>query len=119
MNGILEQLSGAQRKLGEIRTAQDALDLMKMADTAAYLARELEMGTGMVNAAVVIKAKTMRRLANLVDNGQAAGAIATKGQRSNARGAGISDVPVPSQRLRECRVLRDRYTDDQLDQLAA
>ena len=115
----LDQLTRAERMLAEITTAEDAADVIALADFAADLARRIELGTASVNHALIIKAKAMRMLADIVDEGQAKGEIATKGQRSNTRAAGISDIPVPSQRLAECRQIRDAFTEEELTQAFA
>jgi N6-adenosine-specific RNA methylase IME4 len=112
----LEQLTRAERMLAAVETAEDAADVMALADFAADLARRIDLGTASVNHALVIKAKAMRKLADIVDEGQAKGEIATKGQRSNVRRADISEIPVPRQRLAECRQIRDAFTEDELAQ---
>ena len=111
-----DRLATAERMLAEAKTADDVRGVMKAADFAADLARRVELGTASVNHALVIKAKAMRKLADIVDEGQASGEIATKGQRSNVRSADISALPVPRQRLAECRQIRDAFTEDELEQ---
>jgi N6-adenosine-specific RNA methylase IME4 len=114
----LEQLTRAERMLAAVTTAEDATDVMALADFAADLARRVELGTASVNHALIIKAKAMRKLADIVDEGQAKGEIRTAGQPSIARAAGNTPapVPVPSQRLAECRQIRDAFTEDELAQ---
>lgn len=118
----LEQLTRAERMLSEIKTAEDAADAVALADFAADLARRVELGTASVNHALVIKAKAMRKLADIVDEGQAKGEIAKpgdagRGRAIDARAAGVyrpEPIPVPSQRLAECRQIRDAFTEEEL-----
>ena len=122
--GTTDRLASAERMLAEVSTAQDAKDVMAAADFAADMARRIELGTASVNHALAIKAKAMRKLADIVDEGQAKGEIATPGGSSkinlNPRAAGnekdLAPLPVPSQRLAECRQIRDAFTEDELEQ---
>lgn len=109
--------------LAEIKTAEDAVDAMALADLAADLARRVELGTASVNHALVIKAKAMRKLADIVDEGQAKGEIAkpqdTLRQNTVVRAAdnGPAPLPLPRQRLAECRQIRNAFpTDEQLEE---
>lgn len=103
--------------LADIKTAEDAVDAMALADFAADLARRVELGTASVNHALVIKAKAMRKLADIVDEGQAKGEIAKPHVRSDVRSADIRPLPIPRQRLAECRQIRDAFpTDEQLEE---
>lgn len=117
----LEQLTRAERMLAEVKTAEDAADAMKLADFAADVARRIELGTASVNHALAIKAKAMRKLADIVDEGQAKGEIAKpqdtlkRGPVARAAGNGnAAPLPMPSQRLAECRQIRDAFTEDEL-----
>jgi N6-adenosine-specific RNA methylase IME4 len=112
--------------LAEAHTADDALNVMKAADFAADLARRIDLGTASVNHALTIKAKAMRKLAVVVDEGVAAGEFSVKGQH-HVRRADMSaesdpalrtrsPLPLPRQRLVECRQIRDAFTDDELEQ---
>jgi len=71
VTGQLAQLTQAERMMAGIATATDAADAIALADLAADLARRVELGTASVNHALVIKAKAMRKLADIVDEGQA------------------------------------------------
>ncbi len=115
----LEQLTQAERMLAAVKDAQDAKDVIAYADLAADLARRIELGTASVNHALAIKAKAMIRLADIVDEGQAKGEIASPGgdRQSIVRAAdNASPLPVPRQRLAECRQIRDTFTEDELEQ---
>jgi len=117
----LAQLTRAERMLAEITTAEDAAEAIALADFAADLARRVELGTASVNHALVIKAKAMRRLADIVDEGQAKGEIASKGGdrkseqiKVRAADSGPAPLPLPKQRLAECRQIRDAFTEEEL-----
>lgn len=116
MSAALDTLTRAERMLAEVRTTEDAKDVMAAADFAADLARRVELGTASVNHALTIKAKAMRRLADIVDEGQARGEIAKPHVRSDVRAADIRPLPIPRQRLAECRQIRDAFTEDELEQ---
>ena len=114
-----DQLAAAERMLAEVKTAEDAQNVMAAADFAADLARRVELGTASVNHALAIKAKAMRKLADVVDDGQAKGEIAKPGgdrQSIVRRADNASPLPLPRQRLAECRQIRDAFTEDELDQ---
>ena len=119
-----DRLASAERMLAEVETASDATQVIAAADFAADLARRIELGTASVNHALVIKAKAMRKLAVIVDEGQAKGEIAKRGDAGrgraiDAREAGVyrpEPIPVPSQRLAECRQIRDAFTEQELEQ---
>ena len=60
--------------------------------------------------ALLIEVRVKTAIANMVDAGQAAGDIATKGKKSNVQGSDIStldDLGLDRRRLSEMRVLRD------------
>jgi hypothetical protein len=63
-----------------------------------------------------------RWLADIVDEGQANGEIATQGRPEKVRSADLSPesapapLPVPKQRLAECRQIRDTFTEDELEE---
>jgi hypothetical protein len=121
--GTTEQLATAERMLAEVKTAEDAQNVMAAADFAADLARRVELGTASVNHALTIKAKAMRKLADVVDEGQAKGEIRTAGQPSIVRApdntspvVAPAPLPLPRQRLAECRQIRDAFTEDELEQ---
>jgi N6-adenosine-specific RNA methylase IME4 len=100
--------------LAQAKTASETVDVIKQADFAADLARRIEAGTAAVNDALYVKARAMRKLAGVVDEGQAAGEIATPGgdRRSIVRPAdNASPLPVTRQRLAECRQIRDAFTE--------
>jgi len=114
----LAQLTQAERMLAAVETAEDAADAIALADFAADLARRIDLGTASVNHALVIKAKAMRKLADIVDEGQAKGEIAKPGDNPKVRAADHQkqSLPIPKQRLAECRQIRDAFTEDELAQ---
>ncbi len=73
----LEQLAQAERMLAGIATAKDAVDVIAFAEAARVWAQQAKLGTSAVNHATVIKLRAERRMADAVDEGQAAGQIAT------------------------------------------
>lgn len=115
MSGIVEQVSRAKRLLTQARTAEEVQEVIDLAAFAAELGRRIGAGTGAVNEALLFRAKAMRKLADVVDEGQAAGQIAGPHVRADARDPGISPLPVPSQRLAEARRIRDAFTDADLE----
>jgi N6-adenosine-specific RNA methylase IME4 len=120
MGAELEGLAEADRLLEVAATAPELLDLRNMAEHARILAQQLRLGTSAINHATVIKMRAERKIADVVDAGQAAGEIADQGQRSNVRGPDVSsldDLGITRQRLAEFRTVRDRYTDDELRDL--
>lgn len=122
--GVLEILTRAERMLVKACTTEDAKEIIALADSAADLARRVKKGTSAVNRALEIKAKAMRRLADIVDEGQAKGEIAKPGDAGRGRPIDVpradvypslQPIPVPRQRLAECRQIRDAFTEDELE----
>lgn len=110
-------LGAAERMLAEVATVDDARGLINAAEQARVYAVQSKLGTVAVNHATVIKVRAERRLADIVDEGQARGEIAIPGDRANVRSPDISTLDslgIDRQRLSEARVLRDRYTDEDL-----
>ena len=73
----LAQLSQAERILATVDRADDALKLANMAEAARVWARRNNEANPVVNYATSIKARALKRMAECVDAGQAAGEIAT------------------------------------------
>lgn len=119
-SAAVEQLTRAERILAAVQTAEEATDVIALADFAADLARRVELGTASVNRALIIKAKAMRKLADIVDEGQAKGEIATQGRPEKVRSADVfpqpQPLPLPKQRLAECRQIRDAFTEEALEE---
>ncbi len=91
-------------------------------------AKQAKLGTAAINSATAIKLKAERRLADAVDEGQAAGEIAVKERNlkhgPDVRSADIGETPttfdelgVTRQRVAEARTIRDNYTDEQIDDI--
>lgn len=74
----LELLSRAEQMLATVAHADEALKLADMAEAARVYARKADLGTAAVNHATIIKARALKRMAELVDVGQARGEIATR-----------------------------------------
>jgi ParB family chromosome partitioning protein len=127
--GELETLSQAERMLASIATAADAVAIIRLAEVARVYAEKARLGTAAINHATIIKMRAERRLAEVVDAGQANGDIAT-----NKDGGRPARMPTPSgdikpltleqigtnpARLQEARIIRDRFTDADLSDLQA
>jgi ParB family chromosome partitioning protein len=105
-------LARAERMLAQLARADDAAKLADMAEAARVYARKAELGTAAVNHATIIKARALKRMAELVDEGQARGEIATAGgdrqsivaSQDNAP-ATLTDLGISRQRLHEARKL--------------
>jgi ParB family chromosome partitioning protein len=124
----------ARQMLAEIRNTDDAMNTVDYAEAARVFAKQAKLGTEYVNHATAIKLKAERRLADMVDDGQAAGTIATPGGDTNVRPpdialpglpepqrpATLDDLGVSRQRLHEARAIRDALPDDEaVDELVA
>jgi ParB family chromosome partitioning protein len=130
----LAQLEQAERMLAQVATATDAVQLIRLAEAARVWARQAHLGNASINHATVIKLRAERKLADAVDDGQATGEIATthdggRPPKMPPDNGGIplpnmpepppppatlADIGVDSRRLAEARLIRDRYTDEQL-----
>jgi hypothetical protein len=114
VTGVLDQVSRAKRLLVRARTAQEVQEVIDLAAFAAELGRRIGAGTGAVNEALLFRAKAMRKLADVVDEGQAAGQIRTAEQgrpKSPESGDIPAPLPVASQRLAEARHIRDAFRE--------
>lgn len=111
----------ADRMLAEVASVDDAKQLINYAERARIYARQSKLGTSAINHATIIKIRAERVLADIVDEGQARGEIATPGgdrdsivRTPDNRPATLPDIDVDRQRLAEARLLRDSYTDADL-----
>jgi len=115
---VLDTLSQAERMLAEARTAQEFEDIRRSAEAARVLAQQLRLGTEAINHATAIKLKAEIRLAQVVDEGQAAGEIATRGRKPPDSGAlELGEIGVDQQRLAEARVLARSLDAHVVDQI--
>lgn len=126
-NTELERLSQAEHMLSVIAHADEAAKLADMAEAARVYARKAELGTAAVNHATIIKARALKRMAELVDVGQARGEIASRDNhpatfrpsvtepdtRVPQQPATLSDLGISRQRLHEARKL-EPLTDAQI-----
>ena len=74
-------------------------------------------GTASINYATVVKLRAERRIAEYVDQGQAAGQIAEQGRPGKVRSPDVSelaDLGLTAQRVHEARTIRGRYGDPEL-----
>ena len=116
MSTEIELLSRAEQMLATVARADEAAKLADMAEAARVYARKADLGTAAINHATIIKARALKRMAELVDAGQARGEIASRehgGANIPANGvmrqdtvpATLSDLGITRQRLHEARKL--------------
>lgn len=110
-NSMVEQ---ANRLLSEVVTASDANQVIREAEVARVMARQVKLGEAAVNHATAVKLRAEIRLADIVEAGQADGSIETPGgdRTSNVRTPDnaperLADLGVDRRRLGEARQLRD------------
>lgn len=118
----LERLSAAERMLAEVVSAQDAIQIRDMAEAARVWAQRSRLGTSSINHATAIKLKAEMRIADLVDQGQASGQIATAGQPAiissdDNKPASLAQIGLTAQSVLEARRIRDSYTSEAVDDL--
>jgi phage N-6-adenine-methyltransferase len=120
----LERLTQAERMLAEVASAQDAIQIRDMAEAARVWAQRSRLGTASVNHATAIKLKAEMRIADLVDEGQAAGQIASPGgdrqsiiSPDDNAPATLTDLGLTAQSVHEARRIRDAYTPESVDEL--
>lgn len=115
MSNEIELLSRAEQMLATVARADEAAKLADMAEAARVYARKADLGTAAVNHATIIKARALKRMAELVDKGQATGEIATREDGQAYRElvtspdkllpATLTDLGITRQRLYEARKL--------------
>ena len=113
-------LAEAERMLAAIASVQDAVTVRDFAEAARVAAKQGKLGTGSINYATVVKLRAERLIAEYVDQGQAAGQIATMDRTKGPDSGPIStldDLGLTKQRVAEARTIRDRYDDAELIQL--
>lgn len=122
----LERLSQAEHMLAVIARADDAAKLADLAEAARVYARKAELGTAAVNHATVIKARALKRMAELVDEGQERGEIASRetfhGNQWNVTEQDTPPVTLPDlgisrQRLHEARKM-EPLSDSEIAEVA-
>lgn len=127
MSSELERLSQAEHMLATIARADEAAKLADMAEAARVYARKAELGTAAVNHATVIKARALKRMAELVDVGQERGEIAEKGTYQGNQWvvaphdnppATLTDLGISRQKLHEARKL-EPLADVEIAELGA
>lgn len=103
--------------LATVARADEAAKLADLAEAARVYARKAELGTAAVNHATIIKARALKRMAELVDEGQERGEIEGHGgSRGNqyvakvmspdiGTPATLNDLGITRQRLHEARKL--------------
>ena len=66
MSNEIELLSRAEQMLATVARADEAAKLADMAEAARVYARKADLGTAAVNHATIIKARALKRMAELV-----------------------------------------------------
>jgi hypothetical protein len=126
----LAVLTKAERMLAEVVTAQDAIDIVDMAEAARVWAQRAKLGTASINHATAIKLKAEIKLADCVDEGQRRGAIAPpsggrpKAQETVTTGNGLTlppatlgDLGLTGKKVHEARKIRDAFTPEAIDEI--
>jgi hypothetical protein len=115
----LDRLSTAERALAQCRTIEDAQIGVAIAESARYHAQRVKAGARMENFATSIKVKYEIKLAELVDEGQATGQIATAGKPSAREGLGqpltLAELGIDAPRLLEARRIAAVFTSADID----
>ena len=103
-------LTKAEMMLAQIDKADEALKLADMAEAARVWARKAGAGTTLVNHATQIKARALKRMAEVVTAGQKSGAVAKAGQPRSIIGSSyntlsLQDLGIKAWTLQEARKL--------------
>jgi phage N-6-adenine-methyltransferase len=116
----LAKYVAAEKMLAEIASPQDAMRVIDFAEAARVYALQMGHGLVYINYAQMIKQCAQIRLAEVIDEGQAAGVIARRGRVPKSQeGSAISpDDIAPRSRLQEARKLAKKYTPDQIRAIA-
>ena len=117
MSNDLAILTQAEQMLATVAHADDALKLANMAEAARVYARKAELGFAASNHATTIKILALKRMAELVDEGQARGEIATRADNQHVLSrdmhpATLEDLGISRQRLHIARKLSDWEEED-------
>lgn len=109
-------LEMADRMLAEVASIDDAKQLINLAEMARVYARQSKLGTSAINHATVIKIRAESKLADIVDEGQQKGVIASPGKppHSGELPTNLPALGVDDHRLAEARLLRDSFSDSEL-----
>ena len=120
----LVALSQAERMLAEISTASDAINMIDMAEAARVWAQRAKLGTASINYATAIKLKAEIRLAEVVDEGQRRGEIATAGKphknivcSTNNISVRLDELGISRYKVHEARKIRDGFTPEAIDEI--
>lgn len=109
-NTLVEQ---ANQLLSRVVTAHDATTVIRQAEVARVLARQVKLGTAAINHATAVKLRAEIRLADIIEAGRAVGEIAPAegGYRSPETGfiqpQTLAQLGVDFRRLAEARRLRN------------
>ena len=123
MTADLVRLEQAERMLAEVASAEDAIAVADLAEAARVFAKKAKLGTRAINHATLVKLSAERKLAGFVDEGQAAGQIATQKTHGRSRNstrsqntvpAALADIGVKSRQVAEARAVRDTFTEAEI-----
>jgi len=108
MSEVVARKSEAESRLAAIETPADALKAADWFETLRFAAQQADADTAQVNSFTADKAMALKKMAELVDEGQVRGEIAKPGDRPNVCPSNIStldDLGVSRWRLHEARKL--------------
>lgn len=89
----IEQLARAERMLAAVASVEEAANVADFAAAARDYAKRAKLGADAVNHATVIRVRAERRMAELVDEGQARGEIAERGRPEKLPDANVIHAP--------------------------
>lgn len=111
--------------LAKVSSVDDARDLIDRAAAIRDLSRRAKAGIAIENRVTALRVKAEMRLAQLVDEGQERGEIATDGRPETVRDpdsfapARMTDLGIDRQRLAEARALNRYFSPAVIDGAAA
>lgn len=108
------------RDLASVTRADDARDLVDRVAAIRDLARRAKAGVAIENGVTALRVKAEMRMAELVDEGQERGEIATVGTNQHVRGANtqlatLPELGISAPRLTEARTLARYFSPAVVD----
>lgn len=117
-------LTKAEIMLAQVDKADEALKLADMAEAARVWARKAGAGTNLVNHATMIKARALKRMADVVTAGQKSGEIAKAGGDRKSiiprwyNGQNLVQLGITSRKLQQARKL-DKLSEADIKRVVA
>lgn len=106
----LATLERAERMLASVSTIAEANEAESVAAAAERYATKMRLGTASLNHAAALKSRVRILRADLVDQGQSRGEIATPGGNPSLRkGCLLKSLGLTDKQVAEDRLLRDTY----------